>query len=369
VQTVFQEYRNRVLQWRKRRAIERDWAARHQRVYAFNKTYHGVQITPGVKAEHVRIWNRLSRRLRLDTLQLCNALSGKQDPRIVPEEIFAADIDPCLNRQQWAPFLSHKSLCLRYFDESLFPQSHLHRMDGRYFDCKFAPLTEQAARESIQAIEYPVVFKPNTGTSGGKGVAFPKTPDELWECCEGAADCIVQRAIIQHPFFSQFNSHGLNTIRLYTYRSVRTDDVHVLNAALRMGRRGSLDNETAGGIVCYLNPNGELNSFALDKYACKFQSHPDTKIEFGTHLTVPCFAELKSLACRLADRVPFAHLVGWDFAMDESGNWRCIELNLAGHTIRFAQYAGVPFFGEFTDEVIDYCLQQRGIRAVVARPL
>jgi hypothetical protein len=49
-------------------------------------------------------------------------------------------------------------------------------------------------------------------------------------------------------------------------------------------------------------------------------------------------------------------LAGWDMSLDDQGRWRCIEVNLEGNTIRFAQYAGQPFFGEFTDEVIDYCL-------------
>jgi hypothetical protein len=30
-------------------------------------------------------------------------------------------------------------------------------------------------------------------------------------------------------------------------------------------------------------------------------------------------------------------------------------VNLNSHTIRFAQYAGQPFFGDFTGEVVRYC--------------
>jgi len=32
-----------------------------------------------------------------------------------------------------------------------------------------------------------------------------------------------------------------------------------------------------------------------------------------------------------------------------------MELNLMSQTIRFAQYAGRPFFGPFTGEVVRYC--------------
>ena len=41
--------------------------------------------------------------------------------------------------------------------------------------------------------------------------------------------------------------------------------------------------------------------------------------------------------------------------MDSDEKWRAVELNLFGQTTRFTQYAGQPFFGEFSEEVIDYC--------------
>jgi len=33
-----------------------------------------------------------------------------------------------------------------------------------------------------------------------------------------------------------------------------------------------------------------------------------------------------------------------------------IEINLNSTTLMFAQYFGVPFFDQFTDEVRDYCI-------------
>lgn len=367
--TVFRRYRDIAVYWRKRRAIQRDWSARHKRVYALNEAYRSVRAANRTEAEHIQMWSPFGATVQLETLRLSYAISGKQHAAIVPEEIFATDIDRCLNQHEWAPLLSHKSLCTRLMPSSLFPTSHIHRMGGQYFDSELNPVEVAEARKLLANVDYPVVLKPNTGTSGGEGVVFPKGADELWQHLEPIANCTVQDVLKQHPFFAQFNAHGLNTIRLYTYRSVRTNSIHVLNAALRMGRNGSLDNETAGGIVCFLNDAGALNEFALDKYACKTTSHPDSAIQFGPHLVVPEFEALRKLACDLTKRVPYAHLIGWDFVMDDQGNWRCIELNLAGHTIRFAQYAGVPFFREFTDEVIAYCLEHPNFRSAVVRTL
>jgi hypothetical protein len=125
-----------------------------------------------------------------------------------------------------------------------------------------------------------------------------------------------------------------------------------------MGRGGSLDNETAGGIVCFVWPDGRLNDYAVDKYAGRFDRHPDTGVIFSKAHPLPQTEALWETAMRLGARLPFMRLAGWDFAFDQEQRWRCLEVNLAWHTIRFAQYAGEPFFGEFTEEVRDHCETQ-----------
>ncbi len=48
-----------------------------------------------------------------------------------------------------------------------------------------------------------------------------------------------------------------------------------------------------------------------------------------------------------------ARLVSIDMALDTNEKWRCIELTPFGQTMKFAQDAGEPFFGKFTDEIIN----------------
>jgi len=156
----------------------------------------------------------------------------------------------------------------------------------------------------------------------------------------------------------------LNTLRVYTYKSVASDRIHVLNVALRMGRGGSLDNLTAGGIACYVRPDGRLNTYAVDNYGAKFDRHPDSGLPFGPNALIPAFSSLLDLTRELAAALPMIRIAGWDMSLDPEGRWRCIEVNLSGHSIRFAQYAGQPFFGELTDEVIHYCLRHPRRRRV-----
>ena len=54
------------------------------------------------------------------------------------------------------------------------------------------------------------------------------------------------------------------------YRSVKDNKPHLVNAVLRMGRNGSLvDNSHAGGAFCGIRKDGSLGDFVLDQSAVK----------------------------------------------------------------------------------------------------
>jgi hypothetical protein len=360
-------FRDYVLYLRRRQLIRRDWQAHYTKMFALHPDYRRP-VVRDVEGAHRDRWQPFWRRLSLDTLRVCAGISGRAEPRVVPEEVFTADIEHCLNRLDWAPFFAHKSFYSLFLPADVFPDVLMHRIGGDYFHSTGQPIDPADVGARIQDFEYPLVCKPSTDSSGGKNVCFPAGPEELRDRLAALDNCVVQRLIRQHSFLDQFNSYGLNTLRVYTYKSVTTGDIHVLNATLRMGRGGSLDNVTSGGIFCYVHPDGRLHHYAVDKYGGKLTSHPDTGVCFAGPLTIPEFAAMKLLAVRLAARLPLVRVAGWDVVLDRDGRWRCIEVNLAGNTIRFAQYAGQPFFGDFTDEVIDYCLshprRQRAVRKV-----
>lgn len=363
---VLRNARDRFFLFMRCRAVRSDWRQRHRKVFGLNPAYR-KPCPPQLAAEHRSIWRSLDRRLSLDTLRVCYNIAGQADPRIVPEETFACYIERCLNPPDWPYWLSHKSLLYTLLPEGLLPEPLLHNIAETFFDARLEPLRPSAVPTLIRSLPYPVVFKPNWGSYGGRGVAIVHTPDALLAAIRGRRDFLVQVLLRQHPFFRAFHDYALNTIRVYTYRSVRDDSVHVLNAALRMGVAGSLDNETAGGIVCFIHPDGRLHEYACDRYGRKFERHPDSHLPFGPATRIPHFDELVRLAATLAGRLPAIRLAGWDMALDAEGRWRCIEVNLHGHTIRFAQYAGQPFFGDFTEEVIEYCLRHPRLRRASLR--
>lgn len=348
------------------RAVRSDWRKRHRRVFSLHPGYR-KPCPPHLEAEHRRFWRPLDARLSLDTLRICYHLAGQADPRIAPEETFACLVERCINPPDWPYWLSHKSLLYRLLPEGLLPEPLLHNIAGIFFDAGLEPLPASVVDAIAGELPYPVVFKPNWESSGGRGVLILHNPDELLAAIRRRSDFLVQAFLPQHPFFRAYHDYGVNTIRVYTYRSVRDDSVHVLNAALRMGVAGSLDNLTAGGIACFIHPDGRLHEYACDRYGGKFERHPDSNLSFGPGVRIPQFDDLLRLTRELAARLPAVRLAGWDMALDAQGRWRCIEVNPHSHSIRFAQYAGRPFFGSFTEEIVEYCRAHPRLRRASLR--
>ena len=169
----------------------------------------------------------------------------------------------------------------------------------------------------------------------------------------------MQERISQHSFFRRFNAYGLNTLRCCVYRSVVDDTFHVLSVSLRMGRSGRLDNLAQGGLVCAIHEDGSFHAYAVDDSGNKYTEHPDSKVRFNQLGILPMYQDLLSLARTTAAQLWFHHLVSFDIALDEQDRWRLIEINLRGQTISFSQFAGLPFFGRFTQEIIEYCIAHR----------
>lgn len=334
---------------------QRGWRQRHNKVFRLYP-HLKKRDEKNIERTHQETWKDFRRSTNLSTYRICKNISGVSDPFYVPEEIFKVDVEPTLNIVSAANFQSIKSIYDKWFEKGVFPKSHFHNINGELFDCNLNSISTAEINEIIGQITYPVVLKPNIASSGGKNVYFPAESTQLLSLIKNMKNYVVQEKIRQHSFFNKFNPKGLNTIRVCLYKSVLNNEVHVINMALRMGKGGSLDNETAGGIVSFIK-DGCLHGYALDKYGQKFMKHPDTVVNFKT--TIPKHNKLISLSKKIARRLFFTRLISLDMCLDNYSNWRAVEINIGGHTssqtIRFAQYAGQPFFGKFTDEVIEYC--------------
>jgi hypothetical protein len=336
-----------------RRGTRIQWNKRYKKVFEIHPNYR-IPVEKSVEKTHISYWKVFQRHINLATLRVCTNISGVSDPRFIPEEIYKNDIEPSLNKISSVEYLEVKSFYNRWFPDKGFPIDYFHNLDGEWLDQNLNTITFEDIISIAIKLDYPVVLKPNKDSYGGKDVYFPQNFEELLKLIENKKNYVVQEKIKQHPFFEQFNHNGLNTLRVHVYRSVSDNRPHVINMALRMGLGGSLDNETAGGILTMVKKDGSLNGFAVDKYGKKYLSHPDTGVKFDQK--IPDIEMLENVSLEVAKKVFYARLIGLDLCYDEEEKWRMIEVNI-GAAIRLAQYHGALFFGKFTDEVYDYCLR------------
>ncbi|WP_158607387.1 sugar-transfer associated ATP-grasp domain-containing protein [Rhodohalobacter sp. SW132] len=336
----------------RRRGAKIVWKRRHNTVFEQHPEYR-KPLDNKTRHAHRELWEPFYKNFSDATLQISRSVSGTDNPMIIPEEIFQTDIEPTLNRHPEAHYLGHKSFYNRWFNSGIFPKDLLHIVKGELLDNEYHTVSADEISTFIQNFEYPVVMKPNQETWGGNNIQFVQAPEELLSLVRSSQDAVIQEKIPQHPELSRYHPPSLNTVRVYLYRSVTDNKVHLLHAVLRTGNNTPVDNVTAGGLVSLINQNGYLHGYALDLYGGKHTNHPVTGLPFTGQ--IPDFEQLKELSVEIAQKLFLLRVVGLDLCYDETGRWRAVEVNTRGHSIRFSQYAGLPFFGEYTEEVLNYC--------------
>ncbi len=329
-----------------------DFYNSHKRIYN-SPDFKKISLTKDEKKSYRDYWKQVSPIISFRTVEISKSLSGVFDKRIVPEEFFPLYIEYSLNTERNVDFLANKSIYNKWFGRGIFPKDFFHKIDGSYYTYEFDIIDniEAFIDNTINDNDFPIVIKPNKGTYGGKDVYFVSNKEDIKKIINQHSNLVIQEKIEQSERINVFNKDSVNTVRVCLYK----DDsgvVHMLNASLRMGKDGSLDNMTDGGIVCNIKSDGILNNYANDILAKKYLKHPNSGFIFENQ-KFPFYQDLIEASKIVAKGVIGASLVSMDMALDSNEKWRCIELNLVGQTIEFPQNAGEPFFGEFTDEIIN----------------
>jgi|LSQX01.2.fsa_nt_gb hypothetical protein len=131
-------------------------------------------------------------------------------------------------------------------------------------------------------------------------------------------DLLLERYIRQHPVLNALHPSSVNTIRVTTVRNHR--GVHVMTAALRMGRFGAvMDNYTTGGIVAAVDlVTGIVFTPGVNKLNETFVVHPETGVPI-VGVQIPFWEDVKTFAQSLGSVIPEIRYTGWDIAVTEEG--------------------------------------------------
>lgn len=322
--------------------------------------------------EHIKKWKPLYPKVKDRWFKVYSIVNGKEDINYVPENIYYCIIEPILNNIQLSKCYSNKNFYDCYFGKSLFPENIVRNIEGKFYSNEYQLLD---IKVDIDLFEYlnafeKIIIKPAIDSGGGNKIDLFKKKENVFVNQDNIKlsldylfknfyrNYLIQKYIIQHSFFEKFNPTSVNTIRIFTYRSVRTENIISLHSLLRIGKKNSIvDNQASGGISCAIKDDGRLNDFAVDKYGNKY--FKSNGIEFGLNQSVPMFKDIVNLAKEIAKKNHYTRLLGLDFCVDSYSNIKLIEINNINNEINFYQMNNGPLFREYTDEVINYCCKNK----------
>lgn len=296
-----------------------------------------------------------------------------QNAKIVPEDVCHNFINPILNPVKFRGYYEDKNIYNKIFPIDYTPAVLLRKIGGEYFDVDYQQiicLDEEYLLHYINGCDR-VVIKPSIDTSSGKGVMLFERRNGMYLSIDGSAildinfldkygsDFIIQKCLTQSAFLNRLNATSINTIRISTYRSVKSDKVVVLGALIRIGVKGSIvDNAHAGGSFVGVDENGVLGKYVCNQYGDIQTTFND--IDFSKEiLTLPDFDKIKDFAIEVSRSILHHRLLQLDVTVDDNGVIRIIEFNISGFSQWLYQLTGKSAFGEYTEEIIDYCRQNK----------
>lgn len=162
-----------------------------------------------------------------------------------------------------------------------------------------------------------IVIKPIDG-EGGKGVEKLKYSEEVVNSVyEKIKDkkYIAEQCIKQNEKLNKLYDKSVNSLRMFTF--YKEGQVYFLQAVLKIGNGGVVDNFSSGGMYTYVNEEGYVFVEAIDQNDNIFYEHPISKTQI-VGFKVPMFEDAVKLVQEAAKVVPEIRYVGWDVAIGEN---------------------------------------------------
>lgn len=293
------------------------------------------------------------------------------DVNIVPENICHDVIEPILNPRRYSKFYADKNIFDRLFPDGYFAKTLLRKMNGFYYNVSYERMDMDAARfyDVLDGVGK-IIIKPSVEGSSGVGVRCFVRNGNVWHLYDNdekldfdyvekhyGRDFIVQEFLEQHSGISRYCSTSVNTLRLTLYRSVVNDECVITSAIMRIGLEGSIvDNAHAGG--CFVGievGSGCLGRYVADQYGRTFPTFNGIDFSQGQRIAPELWAKTLDFAKSVGRYVPHHRLLALDVMIDKDGVPRLVEFNVGYYSMWLFQFTVSPAFGEYTDEIIEYC--------------
>ena len=322
---------------------------------------------PEKEQEHLRLWKKLDPKVNIGWFRFFANLSGIDDPNYVPDNIYHAIIEKNLNDINYAWVFADKNFYQRNFGEKYFPKTYLRNVAGSFLDRDYSLISEKTAKSLFEGIKSDMIIKPSIDSNSGLNVIklkyvnnhyFMGSKSVNWDFILSMyrKNYLIQEVAFQHDRLAVLNQSSVNTLRVFTYRSVSDDTIFIKSIILRIGRAGqSVDNGHMGGLICGIDTNGNLSPKSSTVEGVTCESNPDHGYLFKNK-QIPCLESVKKTCCKVADMVYPSRNLSFDITIKEDSKPLIIEINTFGQGAHASQFFTSGLFGNHTNEVINYCL-------------
>ena len=290
-------------------------------------------------------------------------INGIHSDRYLSMDVYYFFVVPALNRYDFINAYLDKNIYSDLFPFVKQPVTVVKNMHGHFYHDGKEVTLDQAV-DVVAGHGGEMMIKPTVETCNGDGVdqIMDFSKEHLTALFKRyGINFIVQEKARQHAELQRVNPTSLNSMRLYTYRSL-DGSYHFLYpyAMLRYGGKGAIkDNTSKGGGTCLIDPDGHVDDRVFRFKSLEVSS---LKRETGVEdLTIPCYHKVIDTLLKMHERLPYFDYVGWDVTVDPDGDPLFIEFNLVPG-IEGPQIMSGPMFGEHLDEVIRRAAQAESSR-------
>jgi hypothetical protein len=244
----------------------------------------------------------------------------------IPEDFFARRVLPGLAGKRRS-IGRRRTTMRRFLDTDRIPDL-AYRINGRWFDTAYRMLGEDQLEELVFADQAEVYVK-QEGLWQGLSVWRAGPEDFSTTIATLTRDAVVQRPVVQHPFFDAIYPGAVATLRIATIL-LDSDGPSYRGCRLRVAGSGDRWVRSQNQIAVPVGTaEGHLTAEGHDKEWRPFTHHPETGFRFDG-ATIPHFRDAVQSCLDLHARLPHEHVIGWDVAITPSGDSEIMEVN-AGH--------------------------------------
>ena len=282
------------------------------------------------------------------------------DPRFIPQDIYSYSIWPYHDNEEFCLAWKDKNIFEKFCPGVPFPKKYISRINSRYFSAEGSTcLNRSQVIETLQNVRGGVIVKDAWDSGEGRGVIkyslnCKADAERLLNEWEHSENFLVQELLHQNHVFAQFNESSVNIMRINSWR--RGNEVNIFSPTLRIGTAGQTTD------VCYINGIEMANVCAItmdghfgDKIVNQFGQSKRTADEVSEpDAAIPRWNEIIEIVKEGHKQLDHFDIIGWDFTVTEDKRIICVEYNIKRPGTVFYQYVNGPFFGKYTEEVLEF---------------